>query len=64
MLDPLPHFSFQPVLDNWCNCGMHYPVCGMVHINDPVLLIGKNSPCSGSSKQVFFLTVQCYISVK
>ena len=25
------------------------PVCGVVHIKDPLLLIGKSSPCSGSS---------------
>ena len=28
---------------------MCYPVCGMVHIKEPLLLIGKSSPCSGSS---------------
>ena len=28
--------------------GMCYPVCGMVHIKDPLLLIGKSSPCGGS----------------
>ena len=27
---------------------MCYPVCGMVHIKEPLLLIGKSSPCSGS----------------
>ena len=26
--------------------GMCYPVYQMVHINDPLLLIGKSSPCS------------------
>ena len=43
-------FSFQPVLHDWCNkgCGMCYPVCGMVHIKEPLLLIGKSSPCGGS----------------
>ena len=25
--------------------GMFYPVCGMVHIKEPLLLIGKSSPC-------------------
>ena len=29
--------------------GMCYPVCGMVHIKHPLLLIGKSSPSSGSS---------------
>ena len=41
---PLSYFSFQPVLDDWCNKdrGMCYPpVCGMVHIKEPLLLIDK-----------------------
>ena len=39
------YFSFQPVLHDWCNkgCGMCYPVCGMVHIKEPLLLFGKSS---------------------
>ena len=39
-----PNFTFQPVLHNWCNkgCGMCYPVCGMMHIKEPLLLIRKN----------------------
>ena len=50
MVDPLNYFSFQPILHNWCNkgCGMYYPVCGMVHIKEPLLLIGKISPCGDS----------------
>ena len=38
-MDPLCYFSFQPVLHDWCNkaCGMCYPVCGMVHIKEPLL---------------------------
>ena len=49
-VDPLSYFSFQPVLDDWCNkgCGMCYPVCGMVHIKEPLLLIDKSSLCGGS----------------
>ena len=27
---------------------MSYPVCGMVHIKETLLLIGKSSPCGGS----------------
>ena len=27
---------------------MCYLVCGMVHIKEPLLLIGKSSPCGGS----------------
>ena len=41
---PLSYFSFQPVLHDWCNKGhgMCYPVCGMVHIKFPLLLIKKS----------------------
>ena len=41
---------FQPVLHNWCNKGrgMCYPVYGVMHIKEPLLLIGKSSPCGGS----------------
>ena len=47
---PLSYFSFQPVLHDWCNKGrgMCYPVCGMVHIKEPLLLIDKCSLCGGS----------------
>ena len=40
-VDPLSYFSLQPVLHDWCNKGrgMCYPVCGMVHIKEPLLLI-------------------------
>ena len=46
----LSYFSFEPVLHDWCNkgCGMCYPVCGMVHIKETLLLIAKSSPCGGS----------------
>ena len=35
---------------DWCNkdCGMCYPVCGMVHIKEPLLLMDKSSLCGGS----------------
>ena len=29
-------------------CGMRYPVCGIEHIIQPLLLIGKNNQCGGS----------------
>ena len=50
MVDPSSYFSFQPVPNDWFNksCGMCYPVCGIVHIKEPLLLIGKNSPCCSS----------------
>ena len=49
-LDPLSYFSFQPVLHDWCNKGrgMDYPVCGMMHIKESLLLIVKSSLCDGS----------------
>ena len=49
-VDPLSYFSFQPVLHDWCNKGrgVCYPVCGMVHIKEPLLLIDKSSLCGGS----------------
>ena len=39
-LDPLSYFSLQPVLHDWCNkgSGVCYPVCGMLHIKEPLLL--------------------------
>ena len=36
-------------------CGMCYPVCGMVHIKEPLLLIRKGSPCSGGSRFLLLL---------
>ena len=49
-VDPLSYFSFQPVFHNWFNKGrgMCYPVCGMVHIKEPLLLINKSSLCGSS----------------
>ena len=46
----LSYFLFQPMLHDWCNKGrgMCYPFCGMMHIKEPLLLIGKSSPCGGS----------------
>ena len=45
MVDPLSYFSFQPVLHDWYNKGrgMCYTVCGMVHIKEPLLFVGKSS---------------------
>ena len=47
IVDPLSYFSFQPVLHDWCR-GMFYPVRGMVHIKELLLLIGKSSSYGGS----------------
>ena len=43
-------FPFQQMLHDWYNIGrgMCYPVCGMMHIKEPFLLIGKIGPCGGS----------------
>ena len=46
-VDPLSYFSFQPVLHDKGR-GMCYPVCGMVHIKEPFLLIDKSSLCGAS----------------
>ena len=49
-VDPLSYFSFQQVLHDWRNKGrgMCYPLCGIVHIKEPLLLIDKSSLCGGS----------------
>ena len=46
---PIELFHFQSVLHDWCNKGrgMYYPVYGMMHIKEPLLLIGKSSLCGG-----------------
>ena len=43
MVDPLSYVTFQPVIHDRCNKGrgICYPVCWMVHIKEPLLLIGK-----------------------
>ena len=41
--------AHAPVLVTfWYARGMYYPVCGMMHIKEPLLLIRKSSPCGGS----------------
>ena len=49
-VDTLSYFLFQTVLHDWCNKGrgMCYSVCGMVHIKEPLLLIGKSRLCGCS----------------
>ena len=49
---PLSYFLFQPVHHDWYNkgCGMSCAVCGMVHVKDPLLPIGKSSLCGCSSR--------------
>ena len=47
---PIELFLIPASAPDWCNkgCGMCYPVCGMVHIKEPLLLIDKSSLCGGS----------------
>ena len=62
-IDPLSYFSFQPVLHDWCNKGrggMCHPVCGMVHIKEPLLLIVKSSLCGGM--RVSFLAIRMVLN--
>ena len=65
MVDQLSYFSFQPVLYDWCNKGrgMCYLVCGIMHIKEQLLLIGKSSLCGGSgfplSLFVWSVTIIC-----
>ena len=51
-INPSWRTHIQPVLNDWCNngCGMFYPACGMVHIKQPLLLIGNSNPWNGSSR--------------
>ena len=44
------NFYIMPSWINWCNKGrgMCYPVCGMVHIKEPLLLIWNSSLCCSS----------------
>ena len=57
MVDPLSYFSFQPVFHDCVNktvvCAI---LSGMVHIKDPLLLIGKSSLCSGGSSVLLLLS--------
>ena len=51
MVDPLIYILFQTVLHDRCNKGhgMCYSVCGIMHIKEPLLLIGKSSTRLSSS---------------
>ena len=43
---PIELFLVPASVTNDKGRGMCYPVCGMVHIKEPLLLIGKSSLCS------------------
>ena len=48
MVDTFSYFPFQSELHGWYynDRGMCYPTSGMMHIEELLLLIVKNSPCS------------------
>ena len=50
VVNPLSYFSFQPVLHDGVTKAVVCAILsvGMVHIKEPLLLIGKSSPCGGS----------------
>ena len=60
---PIELFLVPASARHWCNkCrGLYYPVCGMMHIKEPLLLIGKSSLCGGSgfplSLSEWFVTI-------
>ena len=49
MLDPLSYFSFQCSSTGVTKVVVCTILSGMVDIKEPMLLIRKNSPCSGGS---------------
>ena len=55
---PIELFLVPTVLHDWCNKGrgMYYPVCGMMHIKEPLLLIGKHSLCGSSRFPLSYLS--------
>ena len=57
MVDILGFFSFQLMVRDWCNkgSGMCCYVHRLVHIKDPLLLIGNSSPCSGGNRFLLVL---------
>ena len=44
MVDTLNYFSFQPVIHDLYNKGRGkcYPVCGMMHVKELLLIVGKS----------------------
>ena len=58
------YFPFQPVVHNWSikGCGVCCPVCGKVHMKDPLLLIGKGSLIDGFSLKKYVTMTICMMS--
>ena len=51
-------FSFQPVLHDWYSkgCGMHYLVCGWLHVKYPLLLALKKRVAHVVAAEAGFLS--------
>ena len=45
---PSKNKEFVELRSDFDGRGVCYPVCGMMHVKEPLLLIGKSSPCGGS----------------
>ena len=60
---PIGLFLAPASAHDWCNKGrgMCYPVYGMMHIKEPLLLIGKSSLCVGSG---FSIVTSMYLASK
>ena len=67
---PIELFLVPVNVAHWCNKdrGMYYPVCGMMHVKEPLVLIGKSSLCGGSgfplSLSVWFFTICLTVNKK
>ena len=55
--DLLSHFSFHPVIHNWCNKGHGILSCGMLHIKYNLLLIGKSGGSRFPPNNLWSLTI-------
>ena len=55
---PIELFLVKARLHDLCNKGrgMYYPVCGMEHIKEPLVLIRKRSLCGGSGFSLSYLS--------
>ena len=70
MVDPVSYFSFKPVLHNWCNkgCGICFPVFGMEHMKDTLLLFKRVAHVAAAGFLPRYLNgplpyVSCHITV-
>ena len=57
------HWIISLTMNSTTGCGMCYPTCRMVHVKDPLLLIEKNSPWSGSSRFPLSLSMIIYLTI-